>query len=156
MLPRQAEGKRQNAFSSAQQLSCRPPGTGAVRGGGRPLLRAGSSKARGAAGVDLRKLRGELGKLWSWQGPRSWEEGGARRICLFLAGCLEEGVSPARQAAGTEKGLQEVTGFSLGHIYPVGHPDNRDATSCSPVPPPCLILLPPPRPLFPHSRTTIS
>lgn len=62
--------------------------------------------------VDLRKLRGKLGTLWSWQGVQSWEGGGVRGICLFLAGCL------ASQAEGTEKkGLQEVTWFRLGYIY---------------------------------------
>lgn len=69
MLPRQAEGKGQNPFSlpSPRDRSSQ----------GRQEAFA-ESKARGAAGVDLRKLRGKLGKLWSWQGLLSWEEGGAR------------------------------------------------------------------------------
>lgn len=159
MLPRHAEGKVKNPFSSAEKPSAVLRGQEQLGKAGEPIAEAGRRKARELqkeGGVDLRKLSGELGKLCSWQRMWSWEEGGARGICLFLAGCLEEGVPPASQAAGTEKGLQEVTGFSLGHIYlggACGSPRSR-----------CYLMLPgtslpvpfSPGPLVPHSRDTIS
>lgn len=119
-LPRQTEGEAQNPFSSAEAPPATPqgPGTGAVRGGRRkPLLQAGRKKAEelGERMVDLRKLRGKLGKLWSWQGARSWEGGGVRGICLFLAGCLGEGVHGTSQPSCRNR--ERPSG---GHRVPAG------------------------------------
>lgn len=77
-------------------------------------------------------------------------------FALFLAEGLEEGVPSTSQAAGTEKGLQEVTGFNLGHI------DLGDA--CGSPRERCYLMLPrtslpvpfSPGPLFPYSTVPIS
>lgn len=81
VLPRQAEGKVQNPFSSVEKPPAIPPGTGAVGEGRRAHCCRQAGRRQGLLqkeqGVDLRKLRGKLGKLRSWQGMWSWEEGGA-------------------------------------------------------------------------------
>lgn len=118
VLPRQTEGEAQNPFSSAEAPPATPQGWEQLgEGGRRPLLQAGRKKAEelGERMVDLRKPRGKLGTLWSWQGVRSWEGGGVRGICLFLAGCLGEGVHATSQPSCRNR--ERPSG---GHLVPAG------------------------------------
>lgn len=100
-LPRQTEGEAQNPFSSAEVPPATPQGREQLgEGGGGLCFKQAGRRLRSwerERMVDLRKLRGKLGKLWSWQGVQSWEGGGVRGICVFLAGCLREGVHGTSQ-----------------------------------------------------------